>query len=94
MNDRDGKIGEQILEAILNSNIDSISNLNLYCNWSWFCKNPYTYEERFSNIELLKELLSKQTSLLHLNIGANYISNSATETILTRILESATHSRL
>ena len=93
MNDRDGKIGEQIFEAILNSNIDSISDLNFFYNHSWFT-DQYTEEDRSSNIELLKELISKQTSLLHLNIGHNYFSNSATEAILIRILESDTHSRL
>ena len=43
--DRDESMGELILEALLGSSIDSISDLNLSRNKSWF-KHPDTNEER------------------------------------------------
>ena len=55
-------MGELILETLLSSSIDSIENLDLSYNKSWF-KNPDTNEERSSNADLLAELISKQVSL-------------------------------
>ena len=55
-------MGELVLETLLSSNIDSITNLNLSKNSSWF-KNPDTGEERSSNADLLAELVSKYAGL-------------------------------
>ena len=43
--DREGIIGELILEALLSSNIDNITYLNFIDNPSWF-KHPDTEEDR------------------------------------------------
>jgi len=56
-------IGELVLEILLSSNINSIADLNLSENYSWF-HNPETEEEREGNVDLLAELISKQTGLL------------------------------
>ena len=55
-------IGELVLEILLSSNINSIADLNLKDNKSWF-KNPETEEEREDNVDLLADLLSKQAGL-------------------------------
>ena len=55
-------IGELILEALLSSNIESITHLILYSNKFWFI------QERSSNVDLLIELISKQTSLQELDL--------------------------
>ena len=60
--DIDENIGELVLEALLNTNIESITDLNFSLNNSWF-RHPKTEEERFSNIVLLADLISKQHSL-------------------------------
>ena len=54
--DRQENISELILETLLNSNIESITDLNLRDNSSWF-KNPETEEERPSSVELLEEFI-------------------------------------
>ena len=54
--DREENIGELVHETLLNSNIESISDLDLSCNYSWFW-NPVTREERSSNVDLLAELI-------------------------------------
>ena len=84
--DRDDNIGELVLETLLSSNIDTISDLNLVSNSSWF-KHPVTYEERSSNLDLLVELISKQTGPQHLYLSNNYFSSNATKAIITRIAE-------
>ena len=43
--DYEENMGEQVLEALLSSNIDTITDLNLGNNTSWF-KHPDTKEER------------------------------------------------
>ena len=43
--DRIEKKGELVLEALLSSNIDTITDLNLLANPSWF-QYPETQEER------------------------------------------------
>ena len=43
-NDRVENIGELVLEALLSSNIDSITELVFYDNKSWF-RHPETEEE-------------------------------------------------
>ena len=43
--DREEDTGQLVLESLLSSNIDSISDLNLGGNRSWFY-NPDTNEER------------------------------------------------
>ena len=43
--DRVENIGELVLEALLSSNIDTITDLNIGVNESWF-KHPDTKEER------------------------------------------------
>ena len=60
--DKDENIGEIVLESLLSSNIDSINDLNFTINNSWF-NHPITKEERYNNVELLCELISKQASL-------------------------------
>ena len=60
--DRKQNIGELVLEPLQSSNIDSINVLNLNYNSSWFM-NPVTEEERSGNVELLVEIILKQSSL-------------------------------
>ena len=79
-------MGELVLETLLSSNVDSIIDLNLSDNNSWFW-HPVTKEERSDNVDLLAELISKQTALQHLNLRNNGFSSNATQTILTRIAE-------
>ena len=47
-----------ILEPLLNSNIDSITDLDLYNNLWWF-KQPNQGDHIDSNIVLLAELITK-----------------------------------
>ena len=56
--DHDEKIGELVVEILLNSNIDSINTLSFYENSTWFY-NPSTREERLGCVDLLVELISK-----------------------------------
>ena len=51
-------IGELVFETLLNTNVESIIDLNLGGNYSWF-GHPYTKEERSGNIDLLAELISR-----------------------------------
>ena len=84
--DRDENIGELVLETLLNSNINSIIDLNLGDNSSWF-KHPDTEEERSSNVDLLAELISKQAGLQRISLYENSFSSNATQTIVTRIAD-------
>ena len=77
--DYNENIGELILEALLTSNIDSIINLNLRNNNSWF-KHP-------SNVDLLAEVITKQSGIKHINLACNNFSSDATQKILTRIAD-------
>ena len=63
--DRDVNIGELVFETLLGYDINSIIDLNLNCNNSWFA-HPDTDVEISSNVDLLAELLSKQTGLQHI----------------------------
>ena len=56
--DDDDNIGELVLEILLNSSIDTIIDLNLSENRSWF-KNPRTREDKLGNVDLLLELILK-----------------------------------
>ena len=77
--DYNENIGELILEALLTSNIDSIINLNLRNNNSWF-KHP-------SNVDLLAEVITKQSGIKHINLSFNSFSSNATQKMLTRIAD-------
>ena len=77
--------GELILEILLNSNIESIINFNIGNNSSWF-KHPFTKEERFSNVELLTEFISKQAGLQNITLDS-ILTSIATLKILTMIAE-------
>ena len=50
-------------------------------------KNLETHEEIISNVELLGEVISKQTCIQNLNLDNNDLSNSASLLVLTRIAE-------
>ena len=56
--DTNEKIGEPVLEILLNSSIDTITVLNFYGNSYWF-KHPRISEENSGNVDLLVELISK-----------------------------------
>ena len=60
--DRVENIGELVLETLLSSSIDSITNLSFRTNSSWF-NHPDTNEERSNNVDLLAELISKHLGL-------------------------------
>ena len=81
-------MGELILEALLSSNIESITELNLSSNDSWFMKG------RQGNIDLLTELITKEAGLQHLNLGGNRFSSNATLAILTSIADFGSNSKL
>ena len=55
-------IGEIVLEALLISNIDSIVDLNLRWNISWF-NHP-------TNVDLIEEIISKQAGMKHINLSS------------------------
>ena len=74
--DRDVNIGELVLEILLSSNIDSITDLDISFNDSWF-KNPSTGEERSGNVDLLVELIAKQAGLQKINLRDNHFSYTA-----------------
>ena len=85
-NDRDQNIGELVFESLLNTNVDSIIDLNLGLNYSWFWR-PYKKKERSGNIDLLAMLISKQTSLQKFDLRDNKFSSNATLTLLTQIAD-------
>ncbi len=82
--DREENIGEYVLEALLSSKINSITDLNLSSNSSWF-EHPDTEEERVVSVDLLAELITKQAGLQSLNLEWNFFYSNATYKILTRI---------
>ena len=71
------KTGELVLEAILSSNIDSITNLNFHYNIFWF-KHHHTEDYRPVNVDLLVELIIKQTSWQNISLGSNGFCSSST----------------
>ena len=81
-NDRVENIGELVLEVLLSSNIDSITDLGLSGNESWF-KNPNSLEERSYNVDLLLELISKQAGLQKIGFGGDKDDNNAFSSIAT-----------
>ena len=68
--DDNENIGELVLESLLSSRIDSVKDLNLGFNPSWF-KHP-------ENANLLAELISKQAGLQHIRLNTNSFSSDAT----------------
>ena len=72
--DREVNIGELVLEILLSSNVNTITDLDLSGNSSW-SKHPDTGNERSSNVDLLAELISKQAEIQHLNLGGKEIIN-------------------
>ena len=68
----------------MSSNINTITDLNLRANESWF-KHPDTKEERSDNVALLADLIIKHADLQHIDLGTNFFSSNATQSILTRI---------
>ena len=77
--DRDHSIGELVLETLLSYNVDSIIDLNLGCNESWFSHS--------GNVDLLTELISRQTRLQILGLSRNKFSSYDTHTLLTKIAD-------
>ena len=75
---------EIVFETLLNSNIDCIINLDLSNNPEWFTHHE-TKEERTSNVELLVEVITKQTCIQKLYLGKNGFSDSAFQKVLTGI---------
>ena len=55
-------IGELVLESLLSSDINSITELRLGSNKSWF-RHPVTKERKSGNIVLLEGLLQKLAGL-------------------------------
>ena len=70
-------IGEFVLESLLSSNIDCVTNLNLSMNLTWF-KRYDTGEERSGNADILAEFISKQSGLQHINLYENEFTSNAT----------------
>ena len=77
--DRDQNIGELVLETLLICSVDSIIDLYLDVNSSWF-KHP-------GNVDLLAELISRQTRLQILSLSYNDFSSNAAQTLLTKITD-------
>ena len=69
--DSEQSIGELILETLLNFTVDSLIELNLGENKSWF-------KQRSANIALLSELISRQTRLRIISLSKNEFSSIAT----------------
>ena len=84
--DRYQNIGELVFETLLNTSVNSIIDLNLDNNKSWFWQ-PDTKEERSGNIDLLAELISRQTRLQNINLSYNQFSSNATQILLTKIAD-------
>ena len=85
--DGDQSSGQIILEALFNSSICTIQDLNLSHNSSWFNK-VNTGEDREGALEMLTEVISNQSPNLQiLNLGKNSYSSVNTEKLLTGIAE-------
>ena len=74
---RSNDIGEIIIESLFSSNIDSITDLKLSGNESWF-KNSSTNQEICNNADLVSEIISKQAGIHHINLSSNKFSSNAT----------------
>ena len=78
--------GQIILEALLNSSISTIEHLDLSENKSWFKKDNYTYRE--GSVEMLTEVISKQTSSLKiLNLNNDIFSYDNIKKLIKKIAE-------
>lgn len=75
----DQNIGELVFESLLNSNVESIIDLNLGSNSSWF--------DYPGNVDLLTEFISRQNCLKIISLSDNSFSSIATFTLLTKIAE-------
>ena len=84
--DKDQNIGELIFETLLNYRVDTIVELNLSINQSWFM-HPGTHEERTGNIDHFTEFISRQTHLQIIDLSWNELSSNATLTLLTKIAD-------
>ena len=84
--DIDENIGELVLESLLASRINSIAELNLGGNESWF-RHPETSEERSGNIDLLAELIEKQAVLNKIDLGGDKFKSNSTKKILSTIAD-------
>ena len=62
-----------VLEPLLNSNIDSIADLDITNNLYWFGKANQDNVD--SNIVLLTELITKQAGLQKINLEGNLFSS-------------------
>ena len=71
--DKYENLGEIILESLLSSSIESISNLSFANNTSWFC-----HSDKSGNIDLLSELITKQADLQLIDLGMNFFSSQNT----------------
>ena len=67
------------METLLSNYVVSIRDLNLNENRSWF--------KHSGNVELLAELVSKQTRLQIISLYLNLFSSNATQTLLTKIAD-------
>ena len=74
-----------ILEPLLNSNVDSIADLNITNNLYWF--NESYQGDVHNNVVLLSELITKQAGLLKINLEGNLFCSKATKLIVTTIAE-------
>ena len=63
-------VGEPILEALLNSSINTLISLNLSANKLWFEEN----DSSVSSVELLIEAIGMQSGLEHLILDQNSLS--------------------
>ena len=76
--EKDQNIGELVFEILLNSRVESITDLNFGNNTSWFMG-----EEKSGNIDLMTEFISRQTNLQTFYFNRNELSSNATKKILT-----------
>ena len=83
--DNEENAGEIILEALVNSQISSIQNLQLGNNKEWFNNGNDANE---GVVDMLVEVISKQSSCLQtLNLFLNEFSGVSTEKIVSKIAD-------
>ena len=74
-----------MMEALLNSSISTIQNLDLAMNTSWF---NHGGADREGAVEMLTEVISKMTSSLQiLTLEENHFSSVSFEKLVTKITE-------
>ena len=78
-------VGEPILEALLNSSINTLVSINLSANKLWFEEN----DSSVSSVELLIEAIGMQSGLEHLIFDQNSLSQNVTQKVLTKIADSS-----